>query len=222
MRIVFFSEVEEWVDGVVKYISNCAESAIKEYDSFHIVLSGGDTPKLIYNKLTELNTNWNKWHFWIADERFPSETFTQLNKTMIQTYFLNKIPCLDHQVHFMMVELGLDEAVRNYNEAVKSITMFDLSLLGIGEDGHTASLFPDNYIGFDDNSEDVLIVTRAPKEPKNRLSLSAKRLRASRNIIFITKGKNKKSILDKIQTDDTLPCNIVAANNESCLYNCNI
>lgn len=220
MKIISFLTLEMWMTEVISHISDCAEKAIKQYNSFHIVLSGGETPRLIYPELAKIETNWDKWHFWVGDERVPSETFTKLNKVMIQDLLLDNIPCFPHQVHFIKVELGLGKAVSDYCEALKSVDMFDLALLGIGEDGHTASLFPGNNIGIDANAEDILIITNAPKDPPNRLSLSAKRLCASRNILFIAKGVEKKSIIDIVQQDARLPCNKIVGANETYLYYC--
>jgi 6-phosphogluconolactonase len=222
MKIISIALLENWISEVVKFISDCAKVSISRYNSFHIVLSGGNTPRLIYSELAKIETNWGKWHFWIGDERFTPGSITQLNKTMIQDLLLDKIPYnLDH-VHFMKVELGLDLALSDYKEALESVNLFDLALLGIGEDGHTASLFPDNYIGSDDENGGIISVTNAPKLPSHRLSLSAKRLSSSRNILFIVKGQEKKSIINKVQHDNTLPCNKIQGVNESILFYCSM
>lgn len=220
MRVVTFSDTDEWINYVVEFISRCAEVAITNSDSFHIVLPGGDSPKLIYHKLAEIDTIWSKWHFWIGDERMPSETYNDLNKLMIQKHLLDHIPYAAHQVHFMMVEWGVEKAVNDYKESLKAVSMFDLTLLGIGEDGHTASLFPGNDSGSSHHADDIMIVTNAPKAPKDRLSLSVKRLNMSENVLFIAKGANKKNIVLKIQEDLTLPCNSIMGKNESLLYYC--
>lgn len=220
MRVTRFSDTDEWINYVVAFISNCAETAITNSDSFHIVLPGGDTPKLIYHRLAEIDTIWSKWHFWIGDERMPSESYNDLNKSMIQKHLLDHIPYAAHQVHFMMVEWGVEKAVNDYKESLKAVSMFDLTLLGIGEDGHTASLFPGNDSGVKGNADDIVIVTNAPKAPKDRLSLSAKRLSMSENVLFLAKGANKKNIILKILEDDTLPCNVINGKNESILCYC--
>ena len=220
MKIITFSALEIWKTELIISISACAETAIKQYGSFHIVLSGGDTPSLIYPELAKLDTSWDKWHFWIGDERFPSENFSQLNKLIIQDLLLNKIRYLTNQVHFKKVELGYDKAISDYSKALMKVKMFDLALLGIGVDGHTASLFPGNNIGIGEHAEDLIRITNAPKYPPDRLSLSAKRLSASRNVLFIARGVEKKSIISKIQEDDSLPCNKIHGANESRLYYC--
>jgi len=218
MKIKTFSCLETWTDGIIEFVSDCSEKSIRRNKSFHIVLSGGDTPRLIYPELAKIETNWKKWHFWIGDERFPSEKFTQLNKVMIQDLFLDKITYLPNNVHFMKVELGFDKAISDYTQELKKVDIFDFVLLGIGEDGHTASLFPGNNIGLINDSEHVLNITNSPKAPSNRLSLSANRLNASRNILFIVKGVNKKNIIEKIGFDDSLPCNKIIGKNVPYLY----
>ena len=220
MEIISFSALEKWRTAVIITISEFAETAIKKHDSFHVVLSGGDTPKLIYPELAKIETDWNKWHFWMGDERYPSETWSQLNRSVIQDLLLNKIGFRSSQVHFMKVELGYDKALLDYSEALKTVDLFDLALLGIGEDCHTASLFPGNNIGVDKHAEDILRITNSPKNPPHRLSLSAKRLSASENVLFIARGADKESMVRKIQEDDSLPCNKILGANESRLYYC--
>jgi 6-phosphogluconolactonase len=222
LKITRFYDLENWIAEVILFISDCAKESISRYNSFHIVLSGGNTPRLIYPELAKIETNWGKWHFWIGDERFTSESITQLNKTMIQDIFLNKIPYNYNHVHFIKVELGLDIALRDYEEALKSVNMFDLAILGIGEDGHTASLFPDNFIGSEDENVGIISVSNAPKPPSQRLSLSSKRLSSSRNVLFIANGLEKNSIINMVQHDETLPCNKIKGLNESILFYCSM
>jgi 6-phosphogluconolactonase len=219
MKKISIKDLNEWIYQTVNYIKVCSCFSIKEKDSFHIVLTGGETSKLIYPKLAMIETDWHKWHFWISDERISSELIDS-NKNMIQNHFLEFIPIKNHQVHFMSVELGLEKAVREYENSLKTIELFDLALLGIGEDGHIASLFPNFDFNNPNNLKDIIIVNHAPKYPKTRLSLSADRLCKSSNILYIARGENKKNILIEIQKNDKLPCNQVKGIKETLLYYC--
>jgi len=222
MVVKKFLNADEWSDTIVQCIKEYSKTAIYTNDWFHIVLLGGDTPRLLYGKLAKIETDWSKWHFWIGDERMPSETFNELNMNMIQECFLNHIPYKLEQVHFMMVNSGLDNAVDDYKQKLKAVNLFDVTLLGIGEDGHTASLFPGNDLGTADDSEDVITVTNAPKAPKVRLSMSARRLSMSENVLFLVKGVNKKNIVQKVKENDQLPCTAITGSHEPVLYYCSI
>lgn len=220
MKTISIINLDQWINSTLFYIKKCADIAINRKDSFHIVLTGGETSKLIYPKLAMIETDWHKWHFWISDERISLELIDS-NKNMIQNHFLEFIPIKNHQVHFMSVELGLEKAVREYENMLKTIETFDLALLGIGEDGHIASLFPNFDFNNPKNLKDIIIVNNAPKNPKNRLSLSGNRLNKTNNILYIARGENKKNIILELEENDKLPCNQVSGINETFLFYCN-
>ena len=96
------------------------------------------------------------------------------------------------QVHVAPVELGADIAARRYAETLHNVGDFDLVLLGLGEDGHTASLFPGNEWGVATDAADVLAVFNAPKPPPQRVSLSAHRLSRARAVLFFVVGETKR------------------------------
>ena len=219
MKTISIISLDQWINSTLFYIKKCADIAINRKDSFHIVLTGGETSKLIYPKLAMIETDWHKWHFWISDERISSELIDS-NKIMIQKYFLEFIKINTHQVHFISIELGLEKAVFEYENMLKTIETFDLALLGIGEDGHIASLFPNFDFNNPKNLRDLIIVNNAPKNPKNRLSLSGNRLNKTNNILYIARGENKKNIILELEENDKLPCNQVKGINETLLYYC--
>lgn len=210
----------DFIEKVLLKITELAEISIKERDIFHIVLSGGETPVKIYENLRYIDTIWSKWHFWIADERMPSNEFSILNKNTIYDNLLQYLNVHKSQIHFISVELGMNDAIKKYNKELNYVNQFDLCLLGIGEDGHTASLFPGNQIGYEEEAQNVLAVTNSPKPPKQRITLSAKKLNKSNNVIYIVNGKSKSIIIDQIKALNYLPCNIVKGQQNTILYYC--
>jgi 6-phosphogluconolactonase len=100
--------------------------------------------------------------------------------------------------------------------------MFDLVLLGIGQDGHAASLFPGNNLGEDVNSPSVLGIDNSPKPPYKRISLSINRLSKSRVIYFLVKGLDKKDIIENYLNGDILPCSMIRGKNETMIHYCTI
>ncbi len=217
MKLIKINFIEDFISELVEVVKKISKETIEKNGIFNIVLSGGITPIPIYEKLRQIDTDWSKWHFWLADERMPSIE-TQLNSDLIMKTWLNKIQIKSTNIHFIPVNKGIKYAVNYYNNEVKKIDYFDLTLLGIGEDGHSASLFPGHIIGQFENSEDVLMVLNSPKAPKERITLSAKRLSLSKNIIYIAQGENKKNIIHLIMKGELFPCNIIKGKLESSLY----
>ena len=217
MKCIKYKCKQKFVSDVVDFIIDTSKISIKSNGVFHIVLSGGITPIPVYEKLKQIDTDWSKWHFWLADERMPTIE-TQLNSDLIMKMWLNKIQIKTTNIHFIPLTNGIEYAVNYYNNELKKIHYFDLTLLGIGEDGHSASLFPGNNIGQFENSEDVLMVLNSPKSPKERITLSANRLSLSKNIIFLAQGESKKSIINNIMQGGAFPCNHIRGQQESTLY----
>lgn len=222
MNIQYYNFEDEWVNGIVEKIRVRAELAIEKQGHFNIVLSGGLTPVSIYKKLSLLDLNWDKWHFWLADERILVNSKSELNKTLIYNSFLDHIKYNQDQIHFLEDGLNFMESISYYENELKKVLMFDLVLLGIGEDGHTASLFPGNNLGVSENSPSVLGVNNSPKPPKKRISLSINRLSKSTDVYFLVKGLDKKNIIDNILNGAILPCSKIRGKNETLLHYCTI
>lgn len=220
MDINIYNFTNEWVDSIVDKIKVCAYNAIKDHGIFNIVLSGGNTPILIFQRLTLMNLEWNKWHFWLSDERILVNSTSFLNKYLIYKNLLNKINYEKNQIHFLIDNLSLSDSIIFYENELKKVLFFDLVLLGIGEDGHTASLFPGNNLGLEQNSPNVLGINNSPKAPSNRISLSTNRLNKSYNVYFLVKGPEKKNIIDKIIKGQSFPCTNISGLNETKIYYC--
>jgi len=220
MDINIYNFTDEWVDSIVDKIKVCATNAIKECGIFNIVLPGGNTPILIFQKLSLMNLEWDKWHFWLSDERILVNDTSNLNKYIIYKNLLDNINYEKKQIHFLIDNLSLNDSIIFYENELKKVFFFDLLLLGIGEDGHTASLFPGNNLGLEQNSPNVLGINNSPKAPSNRITLSTNRLNKSYNILFLVKGPEKKDIIDKIIKGESYPCTNISGLNETKIYYC--
>jgi len=139
---------------------------------------------------------------------------------MIFNAFLNFIPITKEQVNFIPTTTDILTSIQLYNKKLETVDIFDLTLLGIGEDGHTASLFPGNDWGTSPYSSDVLLINNSPKHPTFRVSLSGNRLCRSKEVIFIARGDKKLDIVKKIENGEHLQLNSVRGINHTTLYYC--
>jgi 6-phosphogluconolactonase len=108
-------------------------------------------------------------------------------------------------------ELGPVEAASRYKEAFKTVGEFDLVLLGLGDDGHTASLFPGRDIGEGREAAEVLPVFDAPKPPPDRISLSAARLSHARTVLFLVTGTGKQEAVMRWRRGEQIPASRIDA-----------
>ncbi len=177
--------------GACEYIIGSAARAIHERGQFHLVLAGGRTPRGIYQRLATAETDWSAWHIYFGDERCLPPIDMARNSRMAADAWLDGVPIPPAQLHVIPGELGAFQAALNYTDTLQSVGEFDLVLLGLGEDGHTASLFPGHEWGTTPGSPDTLAVFDAPKAPAQRVSMSAARLSRARQVMFVVWGESK-------------------------------
>ena len=186
-------------------IAAAASEAILARGAFHLVLAGGSTPRGLYASLRDLETDWKAWHIYFGDERVLPADDPERNSRMAHEAWLDQVPIPREQIHPIATEQGLDSSVRAYQTVMSRVDYFDLVLLGLGEDGHTASLFPGQYWGEGDSAPDVLAVRNAPKPPPKRVSLSAHRLSRSRQVLFLVTGVGKRDAVSRWRREARIP-----------------
>ncbi|MGY1424835.1 6-phosphogluconolactonase [Lysobacter sp. A289] len=197
------------------WVLDASKRAIAARGRFVLVLSGGRTPQDVHALLRTADTDWSRWEIWFGDERCLPVDDPGRNSLMANDAWLSHVPIPSGQVHVMPAELGAEAAARAYAEALKapgqngspsaSAEPFDMVMLGIGEDGHTASLFPGHDWGVPDNADDVLAVFDSPKPPSQRVSLSAARLSRAREVLFLIEGDSKRDAVAQWRTGNDLP-----------------
>jgi 6-phosphogluconolactonase len=186
-----------------------AAKAIHERGQFHLVLAGGSTPRGIYHGLCSAQTDWSLWHIYFGDERCLPTMDSARNSRMAEEVWLNYVPISPLQLHKIPGELGAAHAARMYSETLRAVGDFDLVLLGLGEDGHTASLFPNHEWGAAPGSPDTLAVFDAPKPPSQRVSLSAVRLSRTRQLIFLVSGESKHMAVAEWRNGKDVPARAI-------------
>lgn len=196
--------------AVLERLGEHAGRAIAERQSFHVVLSGGSTPRPLYAAAVGLDTDWSRWHVYFADERCLPRGRAERNDLMARQTWLDRVPIPAGQIHPIPGELGPEAAAEAYRRTLASVGPFDLVLLGLGEDGHTASLFPGHDPGAAPGAPTVLAVIDAPKPPPQRVSLSAARLADARAVEVLASGAEKADAVRRLRDGDALPIRAVA------------
>lgn len=203
-----FPDASRVAEEACELIKQAANKAIEINGIFRIVLAGGTTPERIYTMLAKEAYDWSKWEFYLGDERCLDVSSPERNSQMALRTWLNEIEVPAENIYFIPSELGAEKAAREYAETIKSKMPFDLVLLGMGEDGHTASLFPGHK---HDLAELVHAVYEAPKPPSDRVSLSASSLSNSKQVLIIITGAGKRISMKAWEDGEQLPIAEISA-----------
>jgi 6-phosphogluconolactonase len=193
-----------------QHILDAAKSAIAERGQFKLVLAGGTTPEKVYRLLAQSDADWSKWFIYYGDERCLPVDHANRNSVMAEKAFLGKVAIPKAQVFTIPAELKAEQAATQYQQAIENALPFDLVLLGMGEDGHTASLFPGQQHEAD---ELVHAVYNSPKPPPERVSISAKALGMAQQVIFLITGSNKQEAVKLWRSGHDLPIAHILSDN---------
>jgi 6-phosphogluconolactonase len=154
----------------------------------HVVLTGGSTPRDAYELTAEIETDWTRVELWWSDERCVPESDDLSNYGMAKAALLDRVR--PGVVHRMRGELGRDEGARLYDQELASLERFDLVLLGLGSDGHVASLFPGQATL--DEVERKAVGAEAKLDPcVDRITLTLPMLRRADEVLFLVTGADK-------------------------------
>jgi 6-phosphogluconolactonase len=194
-------------EAAAQRILELARAAIAARGAFHIALSGGNTPRGLHARLArEPGVDWQHWHVWFGDERCVPPDHADSNYHMARETLLDRVTIPVGQIHPMIPTAGLApaEAARLYaaqlaDEAPRRDNRpeLDLILLGLGGDGHTASLFPGTTI-LDEHEHDVAEVF-VPKLDAWRVSLTRPSIERARHVLFLVDGNGKADILQRLE-----------------------
>jgi 6-phosphogluconolactonase len=219
-EILIFKEIDEMSDYAVNKWTEIAENAIKERGFFTVALSGGKTPIDLYRKLADKHTlPWNKTDVFMVDERFVPYESKENNFRMINELLLLHVGIPSKNIHPIITSsASAHDSASKYENTLNtflkkesySVPEFDLILLGIGDDGHTASLFPDTP-SLKESSCMVIAVSLEDESKKDRITLTFPVINNSRNIIFLASGINKAGVIKEVIEDSNsqLPASMV-------------
>ena len=209
IRWQVFQTVDALQEHAVKEILEAASRALAERGAFNLVLAGGNTPRGVYEKLRDTKTDWSSWYIYFGDERCLPPDNPDRNSVMALNAWLKDATVPHSQIYIIPAEQGSTHGAEAYGQLLSGVT-FDLVLLGLGEDGHTASLFPGHDWGMDPDAPDVLAVHDAPKPPPERISLSANSLSRARKVTFLVTGESKRQAVSEWRSGKLIPAAAIA------------
>ncbi len=199
--------MNEIADFVIEKWAEISEKAIKDRGYFTVALSGGKTPTTLYKKLSEIKPlPWGKTHIFIVDERYVPYEDKENNLHMINNTLLTRVSIPKENVHPISTsEVTPRESAEKYEEdlisffrtAETTFPEFNLILLGIGEDGHTASLFPETP-SLKETRHLAVTVSPKNKTKKDRITITFPVINKAENIMFLVTGGNKAKIVKDV------------------------
>lgn len=218
MRTFEYNTINNMSFDVAKSIYNFYNYYTKKQGYFSLVLSGGNTPRLLYEILSseyKERIDWKKVFLFFGDERYVDKEDKYSNYKMAFDSLISKIPIPPKNVFRVKTEIEpiekcaeeYENAILNFFKSKNKDVSFDLILLGIGNDGHTASIFPDTTVSKDKYIDYVFPQNATQNVP--RITFTYKAINNSKNVIFILSGKNKINILKKLFKEKKYPASHV-------------
>lgn len=222
-HVEILSDLPALVDRTLELVLEKLNSAIASRNIATIALSGGSTPEPLYEKLAQQDLPWDKLHIFWGDERYVPADHPDSNQRMARLAWLDRVPIPAENIHPMPTEEA-DPAIAAqkheaelqsfFNSKPGEFPAFDVILLGIGDDAHTASLFP--------HTEALKIrdrlITVGNKDGNPRITFTAPFINAAHSVIFMVAGANKHQALTQIFADEademTYPARLIRPQGE--------
>ena len=219
MKLNIFNDQAELNEQLAQYVITVANKAIAEKNRFDFVLTGGSSPKGLYQLLSTTykdQIDWDKTYFFFGDERTVLPFEKDYNGLMAKESFFDNLELQDGHVFYVDTNLSPEEAAADYKQKLDdhfagAPIVFDLILLGMGDDAHTASIFPHTTLVT--NEEKTVASVWVEKLNTNRVSLTAPLINQAKHVVFITFGENKaialRNVLGETQDFANYPSQLI-------------
>ena len=204
-----YADPESVAQAAADYLFEKIKSCVEEKGLCHVVLPGGSTPARCLELLAEKPLPWKSIHWYPGDERCYPIGHSERNDTMIREKLFSQSENRSKNFHPIPAELGPEQGAKKYAALLDATDGMDIVVLGMGEDGHTASLFPGNVAL--ENKHSAVPVYDAPKLPLERVSIGLSMLKSAGECIVIATGVGKRDALLKIKEGATLPVGLIDA-----------
>ncbi|HKK43269.1 MAG TPA: 6-phosphogluconolactonase [Bacteroidales bacterium] len=219
-QVKIFKTPEDLAVDFAAYLAESISISSKKKKPFTIAVSGGSTPELLFSLLGDNYAEtipWDYVHLFWGDERCVPPEDKESNYGMVRRKLLDSLRIPYSNVHRIKGENEPAEEAERYAEEILANTVhrdnlpvFDLVMLGVGDDGHTASIFPDN-LGLI-YSEKICQAVTHPVSGQKRITMTGRVINNADNIVFLVTGKNKAHIIQKILEKDPAAINLPAYN----------
>ena len=204
--INIFKSPKETVKEFSKYLAKEINNSTENNENFFIALSGGSTPQLLFKKLNKKykdKIDWSYVHIFWGDERCVAAEDPESNYGMAKELLLSFIDIPKGNIHYINGEENPEEEAISYSEGMldnlpikNGLPCFDLCLLGLGDDGHTASIFPNQMELL--NSNKICEVAIHPETEQRRITITGDVINNSKNVSFLVTGEAKRKIVAEI------------------------
>lgn len=205
-------------DAVADQFASVVRESIDQRESCHIVLAGGSTPRGLYERVAKRSDiDWSRVQFFWGDERCVDPSSTESNYRMAREALLDQVPVGNDKIHRIPAEKNPVDAAREYEATVRAAlasapeARFDLVLLGMGDDGHTASLFP-NTAALHETTRWV-VANSVPQLAATRITMTTTALNTARQAWFLVCGDDKAGKLTEVlegpRSTDQLPSQLI-------------
>lgn len=215
-QVVIYPTTANVTKGLAKAVAAAAAASIKAKGSFTLVLSGGSLMASFAEFAAIKDTDWSKWYVFWVDERNVAHSSPDSNYKGAADAFLSKVPIPAGNIFAIQEGLPVQQAATNYEGRLLGLPtsvlprtedafpVFDLIILGIGPDGHVASLFP-NTAETAATSGWVLPVSNSPKPPPERITFTMPAINAAKEVLVVATGEGKAEIVQRIMECQALP-----------------
>lgn len=217
MELKVFKDKQEVAQRFSAYFAELVDGK----SVFHVALSGGSTPKVVFDVLANefsSKIDWDKIHFYWGDERCVPPTDDESNYKMTVEHLFSKIEIPEANIHRVLGESNPEEEAKRYGALLEDqlpskneTPQFDLVILGMGDDGHTASIFPHEIELW--NAQDHCTVATHPESGQKRVSINGKVINTAKEVAFLVTGAGKaekvKAILEKTEGFEVYPASLV-------------
>jgi len=225
-EIHIYKSAEEYAEESANAIEAFIKEELKEKGTVRIALSGGKSPIPVYQKLAESKSfPWGRVYLFLTDERYVPLNSKESNYGMIAENIVDKVPSVRRFYHYNTRD-QISTIVDQYEKTLRAqdgSPLFDLVILGIGADGHTASLFPFDT-ALHEEKRLVAHTQNLDQNAQDRMTLTFPALMDSKKIIFLVQGKEKQKVMrdltDGNQTIDQLPAKKILEHEDVEIFYC--
>jgi 6-phosphogluconolactonase len=202
MQLRSFGEADLLTSDLALQLKHILNEAITKRGQAYLVVSGGKTPIDLFRILAKTELPWDKVTIILADERCVPITDSHRNERLVKEFLLQHLAAKANFLSIYDEQIELTEGLYAIEQVVAALPTFDAVVLGMGEDGHTASLFPcAAELSFGLTDPAAMLLVNPKKAPFQRISLSKKRLLDSRTIFLHLQGQHKLTVLHKAMAE---------------------